>query len=237
LCVLPAPLPLAEARRVLVFAPHPDDESIGCGGLVARLVQLGVPVRVVLVTDGSGAGGLPPGSDLLRQDEFRAALQVLGVSDHGMLGFPDGELAATSPLFEAVAGEVQAYAPNWLVGPTLADPHRDHRCVAQAVQRAAVGCASVHAVLEYEIWSPVAATHVLDITQTFPIKMAALSRHVIALEQLDYCFASAGLSRYRALLLGSKSDDAAAEAFLLTERGTGFAWPAGWGRPEGWPDA
>ena len=76
-CPLPQALDLTQARKVLVFAPHPDDETLGCGGTLARLA-LHCPVKVVLVTDGSGAGGLPPGADTIRQAEFVRALAVLG---------------------------------------------------------------------------------------------------------------------------------------------------------------
>lgn len=55
-CPLPRPLDLTLARKVLVFSPHPDDETLGCGGTLARLAQM-CPVKVALVTDGSGAGG------------------------------------------------------------------------------------------------------------------------------------------------------------------------------------
>lgn len=229
-------LPIHQAQRVMVFAPHPDDECLGCGGLVAQLVRRGVPVRVVLVTDGSGAGGLPPGSDLVRQDEFRSSLRQLGVLDHALLGFPDGELEPATALFDAISREVDTYLPNWLVGPSSADAHRDHRCVAQAVQRAAQRCAAVEAVLEYETWGALPASHVLDITEDFAAKMRAVAQHVLALQQMDYAQASEGLCRYRALLLGRKGPDAAAEAYLLAHRDSGFAWPPGVGRPEGWSD-
>ena len=221
LCVLPLPLPLAHARRVLVLAPHPDDECIGCGGLLVRLVQAGVPLRVVLVTDGSGAGGLPAGAGLVRQEEFRASLQCLGVHDHALLNFPDGGLTPTAPLFEAIAAEVRDFAPNWLLTPSANDAHRDHRCVALAARHAASSSAGVDTLLEYETWGALPATHVLDITDQFSAKMQAGS-------------ATEGLARYRALLLAPARAGGAAEAYLCSGRDTGFQWRAGWGRPEGW---
>jgi LmbE family N-acetylglucosaminyl deacetylase len=232
LCVLPQALPLDEARRVLVLAPHPDDECIGCGGLIARLVGLGVVVRVVLVTDGSGAGGLPAGADRLRQHEFLAALGRLGVAEHKMLGFPDGGLRPDAGLFDAVAREFDSFAPNWVLCPCSADAHRDHRCVAQAARRAARRCPAVQALLEYETWGLLPATHVLDIGTVMEAKMAALSEHVTALQQMDYAGATRGLARYRGLLVTPGRPAAVAEAFVLTRRDTGFAWPPGLGRPE-----
>lgn len=233
LCALPQALPWQAARRVLVFAPHPDDEAIGCGGLLVRLAQAGVPLRVVLVTDGGGAGGLPPGAAAVRQQEFRESLQVLGVAEHRMLGFPDGGLVAATPLFDAVAREVRDFAPDWVVGPSAADAHRDHRCVAQAIRRAALAEPGVQRSLEYETWGTLPATHMLDITDQLAVKLDALGRHATALAQMDYARAAAGLAHYRGLLLAEKRVAAAGEAYLCTERGTGFAWPAGWGRQTG----
>ncbi len=229
LCVLPLPLPWQQARRVLVLAPHPDDECIGCGGLVVRLVRARVPVRVVLVTDGSGAGGLPAGAGLVRQEEFRASLRRLGVSDHALLNFPDGGLTPTAPLFDAVATEVQRFAANWVLTPSANDAHRDHRCVAQAARLAAAGSACVETLLEYETWGALPVTHVLDITDQFSTKMAALSEHRTALAQMDYASATEGLARYRALLLAPARAGGTAEAYLCSGRDSGFAWKAGWG--------
>jgi len=234
LCVLPQLLPWSEARRVLVFAPHPDDECIGCGGLLVRLAQAGVPVRVVLVTDGSGAGGLPPGAELIRQQEFRASLQRLGVTNHSLLGFPDGGLTTSRALRDAVEREVQFFAPDWVIGPSAADAHRDHRCVAEVVRLAACACPGVDVVLEYEVWGPVPATHVLDITDQMATKLAALAEHVTALQQMDYTQACVGLARYRGLLLREPRPDGVAEAYVCTRRAARFRWPSGLGRPEGW---
>lgn len=231
LCVLPTALPLHEASRVLVLAPHPDDECIGCGGLILRLRAMGVPVGVVLVSDGSGAGGLPPGADLVRQEEFRRALIQLGVAHHALLGFPDGGLQPDERLCDAVLREVTRFAPDWLVCPSAADVHRDHRAVAVAAQRAAQAHAGVHRLVQYETWAALPATHVLDITDVHPRKLAALAEHHTALAQRDYAGAATGLARYRGLLVEPQRPQAMAEAFLCTSRQSGFAWWPGWGRP------
>ncbi|HUE30353.1 MAG TPA: PIG-L family deacetylase [Verrucomicrobiae bacterium] len=104
-----ASLALPEHPRVIVFAPHPDDETVGVGGLLFRLAQARVPLRVVFVTNGDGyrraleqdfAVERPTDADYvafgeLRQREALAALAHLGVApqDVRFLGFPDGGLA------------------------------------------------------------------------------------------------------------------------------------------------
>jgi LmbE family N-acetylglucosaminyl deacetylase len=102
------PLAIPASARVMVFAPHPDDETLGVGGLIARLVHRGVPVRVVFMTNGDGfPRALEEGLDVarpvdtdfvalgrLRQREALAALRALGVPRREVrfLGFPDGGL-------------------------------------------------------------------------------------------------------------------------------------------------
>lgn len=234
LCPLPARLDLTGLTRVMALVPHPDDESIGCGGALARLTRAGVAVRVVLVSDGSGAGGLPAGAGLVRQQEFVAALGVLGVRDHAMLGFPDGGLRLDAALRQAIAREVEAFAPEWLLCPSGADLHRDHRVVWAAAREAARASPSVQRLCEYEVWAPLPLTHVLDIGSVLQAKLDALACHRTALACGNYLEASAGLSRYRGLLLGEPGP-AAAEGYLCSDRASGFGWHLGWGLPGGQP--
>ncbi len=103
------PLTLPAHPRVLVFAPHPDDESLAAGGLITRLVHAGDAVRVVFITNGDGYPwavredfhlSKPTDSDYLalgelRQHEALAAAERLGLAKRhvSFLGFPDGGLA------------------------------------------------------------------------------------------------------------------------------------------------
>jgi len=103
-----APLVLPPHPRVIIFAPHPDDETIAIGGLIFRLVHDHVPLRVVFMTDGDGYSRAvetdfdvrrPTDADYLvfgelRRREAVAALDRLGVGrkDIRFLGFPDGGL-------------------------------------------------------------------------------------------------------------------------------------------------
>ncbi len=104
-----SPLALPAEPRVLVFSPHPDDETLAVGGLIYRLVHRRVPVRVVFVTNGDGypeaveedfSVRTPTDADYLaygelRQREAIAATRHLGLRkrDVAFLGFPDGGLA------------------------------------------------------------------------------------------------------------------------------------------------
>ncbi|MCV7121427.1 PIG-L family deacetylase [Mycobacterium nebraskense] len=94
---LPA-LDLTRCRRLIVVAPHPDDETLGLGAMIAQLIASGVDVRLVSVSDG---GAAQPGATLsgrirlatTRRYELHRATGVLGLAPPTRLGLPDGELA------------------------------------------------------------------------------------------------------------------------------------------------
>ena len=200
-CPLPTPLDLTQARRVLVFAPHPDDESLGCGGTLAQLAAL-CPVKVVLITDGSGAGGLPDGSAAVRQAEMAAALIVLGVPEMECLNQPDGFFTDSAAFRRQVQKILAQFQPDWIFLPSPLDYHRDHVRIAASLVPLCQGAASVQKLLFYEVWAPVPATHVVDITEQAIRKQAALDCHATAMRCADYQRAIDGLNRYRGLYLG-----------------------------------
>lgn len=210
-CPLPKPLDLGAARRVLVFAPHPDDEALGCGGTLAQLARR-CPVKVVLVTDGAGAGGLPEGAAALRQAEFMQSLGKLGVTDSAQLGQPDGDFQPTAVLHKAVQQLLDDFRPDWIFLPSPLDYHRDHVQIAAFLEPLCRRAAGVTQLLFYEVWAPVPATHVVDITEDAPVKRAALAAHATAMPHGDYERAIDGLNRYRGLYLGK---DRLAEAFWV----------------------
>ncbi len=210
-CPLPAPLDLTAARKVLAFVPHPDDETLGCGGTLARLAPL-CPVKVALVTDGSGAGGLPEGSGAIRQGEFVRALARLGITDSLQLNQPDGAFEGSLQLGRQVQQLLADYQPNWVLLPSPMDYHRDHVRIAAFLEPLCRRSVSVEQLLFYEVWAPVPATHVVDITDVVSTKRAALAEHATAMACGDYERAVDGLNSYRGLYLGKGK---MAEAFWV----------------------
>lgn len=201
LCKLPGRLDLGQVQRVMVFAPHPDDESLGCGGTLALLAAR-CEVVVVLVTDGSGAGGLPDGAAAVRQREFESALKVLGVSQSHCLQAPDGHFVDSPGVRESINALLQQHRPQWVLLPSVLDYHRDHLRISDLVHRLCTAQRFVERLLFYEIWAPVPATHVVDITGVWPQKMQAIAEHHTAMACGDYQRAIAGLNAYRGLYLG-----------------------------------
>jgi LmbE family N-acetylglucosaminyl deacetylase len=142
---------IADSRRtVVVIAPHPDDEVIGCGGVILLHRQAGHDVSVVHVTDGRGsrAGGLDADSMARRRrGEAEACLAILGVGQWHWLGLPEWEWhdAEGAAALERVLGERR---PSLIYAPSRVDFHPEHERVARvlgAVLGSVAGDATVRA--------------------------------------------------------------------------------------------
>lgn len=150
----PPPLPLDPLpTRVVVVAPHPDDEVLAVGGLLALLTAAGVPVEVLAVTDGeaSNPGGSvrPAALATLRRAETRAALQALGIdATVTRLGLPDGGAAG---LEQPTADALALDASTWLLAPWAGDGHPDHEAVGRAATTAAERDGA--RLLAYPVWA------------------------------------------------------------------------------------
>ena len=136
---------------MFVVVPHPDDEALGCGGLIAHQRARGVPVTVCAVTDGEAAyPGAVVGAELarLRRDEQVAALGELGVATPAVrLALPDGAVARHEA---ALADRLTALADGagLLVAPWFLDHHADHEACGRAAGVAAgrLGVPVVHSL-------------------------------------------------------------------------------------------
>jgi LmbE family N-acetylglucosaminyl deacetylase len=127
------------ATKTLVVSPHPDDETLATGGLIASLISKGVDVVVAAVTDGEGA--YAEYSDLagVRRKEQRGALERLGLSAHQIvrLGIPDRYVAGHEPeLIELLLPLVDQ--ETHIIAPWPQDFHPDHEACGRAAQEVAV---------------------------------------------------------------------------------------------------
>lgn len=144
-------LDIRTATELLVVAAHPDDETLGAGGLIAHAAGLGVPVRVVCVTDGSASHPDDPGIAVRRAEELEAAVRVLAPDAAvELLDFPDGQVREhRAAILAALDTRVSALLPGAIIAaPWRGDGHRDHRIVGEIVTEVA----GDRRVLEYPVW-------------------------------------------------------------------------------------
>ena len=148
---------------VLVLAPHPDDEALGCGRLLSSIWRCGGRAHVACLTDGAashpGSRTHPPARmRLLRREEMHRAVRRLGGSEDDVtfLDLPDAASHLVHGPGEDLARRVGALADRLgartLVAPSPLDPHCDHEAGAAAARRAAMARPGLR-LLYYPVWS------------------------------------------------------------------------------------
>lgn len=158
---LPVTLTSAPA---LVLAPHHDDETFGCGGMIALKRDLGVPVSVVVLTDGAYSHSLDPSMErgrlmAMRKQEALDATGILGVPHEHVhfLDLPDNGLRHLPPerqnaAVKRLADLIKQYRPGELYIPHRTDRHPDHEAANRLAHAAVIEAAVAPEVLEYPIW-------------------------------------------------------------------------------------
>lgn len=147
---------------ILIVAPHPDDETLGCGGAIALCSQWNIPVSVLVVSDGTKSHPnslvYPPlALKKLRERESLAALAILGVAPEAVtfLGLLDGAVDVSSQSASAIAFCSQYLSnltPSIIFLPWRSDPHEDHRASWQLLITAMSSLANLPRIIEYPIW-------------------------------------------------------------------------------------
>ena len=197
------PLDDSEIKRVLVVMAHPDDCDFGAGGTIAQWTARGIHVSYCIITNGDQGGeesGIPlEQMATVRQKEQRDAGKALGVTDITYLNYRDGWLAPSMELRKDIVKAIRTAKPDRMV---VQSPERNYeRVFASHPDHLAAGETAVQAVYPdarnpfaftdlkdagfepwrvREVWmtgSP-NPNHFVDITETFPKKIAALHAHV-----------------------------------------------------------
>ncbi len=146
---------VVEAGRLLVVSPHPDDETLACGALLAASAARDLKPVIVCVTDGRyGPNAVDPeGYAAIRSSELAASAEMLGVapSDVLMLGYEDSKVTDhVDELIDDLTELLRQHRPQVLAAPSPFDIHADHVAVAEATRRAAQALPIRH--LEYVVW-------------------------------------------------------------------------------------
>ena len=143
---LPDVLMPLSGQKVLVFAPHPDDETIGVGGYITESLKDGADVRIVLVTNGNFHG-----NEQVRYAEFKKATQILGVPESNLvfLGFTDGKIDKMDPttLYTSLKTQIDQYNPDILIYPNIRDANPDHSTIGKVVED--ILKAEPHKIIDY----------------------------------------------------------------------------------------
>lgn len=180
-------------REVLVLCPHPDDELIGCGGTLARLIAHGARVTVLHATDGSEAASLwhapPEVRRTVRLDEARRVGELMGFTSLLFWEEDNAAFVAREARVRELTELLGRLRPALIFTPFVTDVHPDHRVLSRMLAGAIPAAAPALAgslVLSYQVWSVLPATHVCDITGVVGLQERALLLYATAMKVDDY---------------------------------------------------
>ncbi|WP_327087586.1 PIG-L family deacetylase [Nonomuraea sp. NBC_01738] len=204
-------LPESDINRVLVVSAHPDDADFGAAGTVALLVDKGVEVTYLLVTDGDAGGNERTldnsGMAELRRSEQKEAAKAVGVSDVRFLGYSDGSVVPSLELRRDISRVIRQVRPDVVITHHpdrnyhfIAPSHPDHRAVGGSALDAVYPDArnpyaypellrdeALEAWTVREVWLTGGMTpnHWVDITDSIDRKLAALTSHVSQVSHVE----------------------------------------------------
>lgn len=204
-----------DARSVLVLAPHPDDEVFGCGGALARHVQSGCTVSVIVLSDGA-FGAAPDQYEqvvAMREAESCAAALVLGYPAPTFWRLPDRDITYGEVLIGRLFEAVQTAGADLVYAPALTEMHPDHRALAMAAVEAFRRLGSGVRLAMYEVGVPLTPNLLLDITEVADLKRQAMHCFASQLKVQAYDQHIEALNRFRTYTL--PADVSLAEAFCL----------------------
>jgi N-acetylglucosamine malate deacetylase 1 len=190
---------------ILVLAPHMDDEIIGPGGAILRHLQANVSVTFVYMTDGmAGEPNAPKTLSDERKAESRRAAEIFGVSDLVFLDGPDGSLDDSPEFIAAVARIISDRKPAIIYAPGLTDHHCDHwatnRILRKTLGRLRPELSRKLIIRGYEVWTPLPANRMAEITSVVQTKRQAIDVFVSQTRRIDYAWTILGLNQYRSMI-------------------------------------
>jgi LmbE family N-acetylglucosaminyl deacetylase len=188
-------LPVEEGlpgENVLVISPHPDDEAIGCGGVIRRHILAGKKADVVYCTMDTE----------IRRAESRAAAALTGFAGSEYLDYPVESLDRQKDLPDRLAALCEQKKPDIVFLPFYLDNHVDHRAVNTALASLAGKRSFDFMVYAYPVWFPVYPNVIIDIGDRWEEKKKIIECYASQLKTRDYVRMSLALGQYWAEVKG-----------------------------------
>lgn len=219
----PKPLKPPLGKRILALSPHPDDEAIGCGGLL--LAHSGTAeIRIVTMYNGDGGGALAEEPWRDEQDykdrlvaeraaELDAVAKALGASSVRRLDVSDCSGDPGEREVAELRKVLSEFSPDLVVLPWMLDNHPHHRRTNAILAEAARNLDFM--VLGYEVWTMLTPNAYLDISEFLERKLHIVSLYESQLRMMDYVAYARGLAQVRAFHYPVKKNrSGAVEAYV-----------------------
>ncbi|MDD3149397.1 MAG: PIG-L family deacetylase [Candidatus Gastranaerophilales bacterium] len=207
--IFPTELTFKKEDKCLLLAPHPDDETIGCGGILSLYPQ---NFDVICLTDGSHGGYNIDSKELklIRANEFKNTMQEMGIKNFSLLPIEDRKLIKNYDIVKNI--EILDY--DYIFIPNYFDQHKDHKATTILLQKLLKRKQHKENVqiVFYEVWSALPIiTHYVDILNILEKKKHYIKNYQSQLTYVDFLQGIIGLNQYR----GMQTNLGYAEAFSI----------------------
>ena len=187
-------LKVVDSDKMLIIAPHPDDECIGCGGVLSKYSN---QCKVIVMTDGSKGSfsEFPTKLIDIRRAEFENEMHLLGIEEYEYLKYPDGELLSHKNCMDNI--DINEYDLVFL--PWGEDNHPDHMATYDYAITKLEKERYKGRVYIYEVHVPFHDVDVyVDITRVIDIKIRLIQCHKSQINNICYDDKAKALAKYRA---------------------------------------
>lgn len=218
-------------NKILIIAPHQDDETLGCGGYIRKNIDDGHSVSVLFITSGwSGIKNKRVSNNIkekIRESEAIESGRILGISKLIFLRKDDRSIYADKTLLFDMVKTIQIIQPDIILSPHEDDADFEHKVInkltKEAVWLAKEGALitklspakNLKEILFYEVWTPIKKPTVyIDVTKYIDLKIKALMQYKSQLQQKDYITMISGLNMFRGGTRGIKYAEAFSKKIL-----------------------
>lgn len=199
-----------KGKKCLCLTPHPDDETIGMGGVLALY---GKQFDVILLTDGRKGIKDKTVQEVIeiRHKEFEKALELAKISKYSFLDVEDKKLLSSENSLEKI--DFNKY--DYIFVPNIIDQHPDHKAVSLLLKELVdSGLKLKSKICMYEVWSTLGLVNAfVDISDVVEVKKAMINCYQSQTAQKDYQYHALGLNQYR----GMFKDKKYVEAFFVMD--------------------
>jgi LmbE family N-acetylglucosaminyl deacetylase len=205
--VKPIEIKIPQNKNILVISPHPDDETLGCGGLILQAVKKKCNIHILSLSSGS------PEDANTREKELTKSANDLGVKDITFMRLTDGVMGNEIIGKNILNNLCSKYKPDIILTPFILDNHEDHKNANKLLLEL-----KNHEELEiwcYQVYSNIIANAYCDITSVSEMKYKILENYSSQLKYFDYINWNKGLNAWNSRLSYSK-DQKYIESYFIS---------------------
>ena len=218
----PVPIRAPFGKRMLVIAPHQDDEMIGCGGALLLQKKCGATARVLFVQDGgdehSQNGLCREAMVRLREEESRRVAAAMGLPEPRFLRHQDLSERTVTTVAQDIRDAIEEYVPDSLFVPFLLDYNVHHQATTFALAEALRDVSGNPKIYGYEVWGLCIPNVIVAIDEVIEKKKSLLALYESQVRWTDYVHCTTGLNMYHSRTFGADGPKFAERFFEIPKK-------------------